>query len=108
MAKNTCLPMQEMQETPVQSLEREDPLEEEMATHSGIPAWRISRIEGPGGCSPQTHKKSDVTYQLSTHVPYIPRRLCPYKGLCIITQIVMKYQLASPGSRIFLPTLPPE
>ena len=32
----TCLPMQEMQETWVQTMGREDPLEEEMDTHSGI------------------------------------------------------------------------
>ena len=31
----------EMQETWVQSLGREDPLEKEMATHSSILAWRI-------------------------------------------------------------------
>ena len=31
-----------MQETQVQSLGGEDPLEEEMATHSNILAWRIS------------------------------------------------------------------
>ena len=30
-----------MQETQVPSLGREDPLEEGMATHSSIPAWRI-------------------------------------------------------------------
>ena len=30
-----------MQETPVQSLGQEDPLEEGMATHSSILAWRI-------------------------------------------------------------------
>ena len=30
-----------MQETRVQSLDREDPLEEEMATHSNILAWEI-------------------------------------------------------------------
>ena len=29
--------------------DREDPLEERMATHSGIPAWRIPRTEAPGG-----------------------------------------------------------
>ena len=40
--------MQEMQETWVQSLGQEDPLEEEMATHSSIPAWRISWTEKPG------------------------------------------------------------
>ena len=31
-----------MQETRVQSLDREDSLEEGMATHSSIPAWRVS------------------------------------------------------------------
>ena len=41
--------MQEMQETWVQSLGREDPLEEGMATHSSILAWEISRTEEPGG-----------------------------------------------------------
>ena len=38
-----------MQETQVQSLGREDPLEKEMATHSGINAWRIPWTEEPGG-----------------------------------------------------------
>ena len=33
--------MQEMQEVQVQSLGREDPLEEGMATHSSILAWKI-------------------------------------------------------------------
>ena len=33
--------MQELQEKQVQSLDWEDPLEEEMATHSSILAWRI-------------------------------------------------------------------
>jgi len=40
--------MQEMQETWVQSLVWEDPLEKEMATHSSILAWRIPWTEGPG------------------------------------------------------------
>ena len=38
-----------MQETWVQSLSREDPLEEGMATHSRILAWRIPWTEEPGG-----------------------------------------------------------
>ena len=38
-----------MQETQVQSLGWEDPLEKEMATHSSILAWEISWIEEPGG-----------------------------------------------------------
>ena len=41
--------MQELQETRVQSLGQEDPLEEEMATHSSILAWKTPRIEEPGG-----------------------------------------------------------
>ena len=38
-----------MQETRVQPLGWEDPLEQEMATHSSIPAWRIPLTEEPGG-----------------------------------------------------------
>ena len=39
--KRTHLPKQEMQKTWVRSLGREDPLEEEMATDSSIPTWKI-------------------------------------------------------------------
>ena len=38
-----------VQETRVQSLGQEDPLEKEMATHSSILAWRVPRTEEPGG-----------------------------------------------------------
>ena len=38
-----------VQETRVQFLGREDPLEKEMATHSSILAWKISWTEEPGG-----------------------------------------------------------
>ena len=41
--------MQKMLEMQVQSLGREDPLEEEMATHSSNLAWEISWTEEPGG-----------------------------------------------------------
>ena len=48
MVKN--LPaMQELQEVLVRSLGREDPLEEGMAIHSSILAWRIPWTEEPGG-----------------------------------------------------------
>ena len=40
--------MQEMQETQVRSLDWEDPLEKEMATHSSILAWEIPWTEMPG------------------------------------------------------------
>ena len=38
-----------VQETWVQSLDQEDLLEKEMATHSYILAWEVSWTEGPGG-----------------------------------------------------------
>ena len=41
--------MQQTQETGVQSLGQEDPLEEEMETHSSVLAWEIPRTEEPGG-----------------------------------------------------------
>ena len=42
------LPMQGTQETQVWSLGQEDPLEEEMATHSSVLAWEITCTEEPG------------------------------------------------------------
>ena len=41
--------MQETQEMQAQSLGGEDPLEEEMAIHSSILAWKIPRTEDPRG-----------------------------------------------------------
>ena len=41
--------VREIQETWVRSLGQEDPLEEDMATHSSILAWRIPWTEEPGG-----------------------------------------------------------
>ena len=46
-----------MQETWVQSLGQEDPLEEEMATHSSILAWRIPWTEEPGGLQSMESQK---------------------------------------------------
>ena len=40
--------MQETKETKFHSLDREDPLEKEMATHSSILAWKILWMEEPG------------------------------------------------------------
>ena len=49
------------QETWAQSLGREDPLEEEMATHSSILAWRIPLTEEPGGLQSWGCKELDMT-----------------------------------------------
>ena len=58
-----------MQDTWVQSLGWEDPLEKEMATHSSILAWRI----------PWSHKELDMTEQLtlSLHFAATKDHLCP-------------------------------
>ena len=51
-------------ETRVQSLGGEDPLEEEMATHSSILAWRIPWTEEPGGLQSMGWQR--VRYDLVT------------------------------------------
>ena len=48
--------MHEMQETWVWSLGQEDPLEEEIATHSSMFAWKIPWTKEPGGYSPCDHR----------------------------------------------------
>ena len=49
-----------MQETQVQSLGQEDPLEKEMTTHSTILAWRIPWTEEPGRLHSMGSQESDV------------------------------------------------
>ena len=50
-----------MQETQVQFLGQEDPLEKEMATHSSILAFRISWTEEPGRLQSMGSHESDMT-----------------------------------------------
>ena len=50
-----------MQETQIQSLGQEDPLEKEIATHSNILAWRIPWTEKPGGLQSMGLQESDMT-----------------------------------------------
>ena len=51
-----------MQETQVQSLDQEDPLEKEMAAHSSFLAWKIPWTEEPDGLqSRRVVKESDTT-----------------------------------------------
>ena len=56
-----------MQETRVQSLGGEDPLEKEMATHSSTLARRIPWREEPVGYSLWGRKESDTTKRLHFH-----------------------------------------
>ena len=61
-----------MQETQVQSLDQEDPLEEEMATHSNILAWRMPWTEEPAGYSPWSYKESDMIEQITNRIISAP------------------------------------
>ena len=59
MVKNP--PANAGKETWVRSLGWEDPLEEGMATHSSILAWRIPWTEEPGGYCPWGRQESGMT-----------------------------------------------
>ena len=59
--------MKETQETQFPSLGRDDPLKEEMATHSSILAWIIPWTEEPGELWSMRSQESDMTEQLSAH-----------------------------------------
>ena len=67
-------------ETQVQPLDGEDPLEEEMATHPNILAWRIPWIE-ERGYSPRGHRESDMTA-----CPTL--RVCVYTCVCVCVCIL--------------------
>ena len=56
-----------VQEMCVRSLVWENPLEEGMAAHSSILAWRIPRTEESGGYRPWGHKESDNCARTDTN-----------------------------------------
>ena len=62
--KRTCLPKQEMEETQVRSLGRDEPLEKEMTTHSCVLALEIPWTEEPGGL--QSMGSQRVRHDLAT------------------------------------------
>ena len=64
-----------MQETQVRSLGQEDPLDEEMAIHSNILAWRIPWEGETDGLQSMGHKDSDMTEQLNYDHPLGLREL---------------------------------
>ena len=84
-----------MQETGVQFLCREDPLEKGVATHFSILAWKSHGQKSPTGYSPWGRKESDTTEQLTPFcLPnpilsalYVSTHLSPYHfevGIIII------------------------
>ena len=54
----------------VRSLGRENPLEEEMATHSSILEWKIQWTEDLVGCNAWDRKESDMTKYIHTHTSF--------------------------------------
>ena len=59
--------MQETEDTWVQSLGWEDPLQEGIATHSSILAWRIPWTEELDGLQSMGHKELDTTERVHFH-----------------------------------------
>ena len=60
-----------MQETWVRSLGREDPLENEMATHSSILAWKISWTKEPGRLQSMGSKRVRHDWETNTYFTLI-------------------------------------
>ena len=56
-----------VEETQVQPLVREDPLEQEMATHSSILSWEILWTEEPGRLQLMGCQRADTTEQLDNN-----------------------------------------
>ena len=91
-----CLPA--MQETWVQSLGWEDPLEKEMATHSSILAWKIPWMEEPG--RPQSMRSQSQT-RLSDFILYF----CNIIYFCMTPKFMSPAQILRPGIRFVYPNV---
>ena len=64
------------QKIQVQSLGWEDPLQEKMATHSGILAWKIHGQRSLAGYSSWGRKESDTTERLNKEKATIYQIMC--------------------------------
>ena len=84
--------MQETWETRVSSLGGKDPLEEEMATHSNILAWKIPGTVEPGGLQAMGSQRVDTAEQLN-----------PYIGVCPILSVVIVSGEQQSSSRCSVP-----
>ena len=82
--------MQEMQETQVWSLGREDPLEKEMATHSILLPGKSHGERRLVGYIPWSRKESDSTEQAHTHLfLYVFMYICRYPWYITIISVYM-------------------
>ena len=97
--------MQEPQEMWVSSLGQEDPLEESMATHSSILAWRIPWTEEPGRLRSRGSQSRTWLKQPSTHTFYCPlsvhlTNFCWLWVICFSWRVTEILRLGSDGSHI--------
>ena len=67
--KNLLADLPAVQETWAQSLDPEEPLQKEMATHSSTLAWEIPWTEEPGRLQSRGSQESDTTERLEQHHP---------------------------------------
>ena len=81
-----------MQETQVQCLGQEDPLEKEIAIHFNILAWRIPwTVEFLVGYSPWGHKEWDITERLTLHFTDVSLRREKYFLLLTLTLLLLLF-----------------
>ena len=78
-----CLAMQETQETQVWSLGWEDPLEESLATHSSILAWKIPWTEEPDGLQSVGSQQTGYNW---THI-HTKTCIIKKKGVLVLFQM---------------------
>ena len=77
-----------VQEMQVQSLGWDNPLEEDVATHSSILAWRIPRTEEPGRLQSMGCKESDMT-EMSGHASHITQLCFVLTMNCICNKVCL-------------------
>ena len=93
-----------VQETQVQSLGREDPLEKEMATHSSILGWRIPSTEKSGGLQSMGSQESDMSQRLNQQqasFSHIQINACQTEnllGFCLLFRFNLLEKYHSSGS----------
>ena len=87
--------MQEPQETWVPSLGREDPLEEEMATHSSFLAWRIPWTAEPGGL--QSMGSQRVGHEWATEHTFLAWGTVGYLGAGFISALIFAAFITVPS-----------
>ena len=80
-----------MQETWLQSLGQEDPLDKGMATPSSVLAWRIPWTEGPGGLKSLGGKELDMTEWIPLSFKQESHLLKPWNLIIGIRQSTSKY-----------------